>query len=34
MENTLRAERAGTVKRVAAKPGESLAVDQLILEFA
>lgn len=34
MENTLRAERAGTVKRVAARPGETLAVDQLILEFA
>jgi len=29
----LRAERRGTVKRVAAKAGDSLAVDQLILEF-
>ncbi len=34
MENVLRAERQGRVKRVAAKKGESLAVDQLILEFA
>ncbi|PZO82538.1 MAG: acetyl/propionyl-CoA carboxylase subunit alpha [Mesorhizobium amorphae] len=34
MENVLRAERRGTVSRVAAKPGESLVVDQLILEFA
>jgi propionyl-CoA carboxylase alpha chain len=33
MENTLRAERRGRVKRVAAKPGDSLAVDQVILEF-
>jgi propionyl-CoA carboxylase alpha chain len=33
MENTLRAERKGRVKRVSAKPGDSLAVDQVILEF-
>ncbi|HEX2762630.1 MAG TPA: acetyl/propionyl/methylcrotonyl-CoA carboxylase subunit alpha [Allosphingosinicella sp.] len=33
MENILRAEKAGTVKTVAAKPGESLAVDAVILEF-
>ncbi|NGO54666.1 acetyl-CoA carboxylase biotin carboxylase subunit [Allomesorhizobium camelthorni] len=33
MENVLRAERKGTVKRVAAKAGASLAVDELILEF-
>jgi propionyl-CoA carboxylase alpha chain len=33
MENTLRAERRGTVKRVAAEAGQSLAVDQLIMEF-
>jgi propionyl-CoA carboxylase alpha chain len=33
MENILRAEKAGTVKAVAAKPGESLAVDAVILEF-
>jgi propionyl-CoA carboxylase alpha chain len=33
MENILRAEKAGTVKRVAASEGESLAVDAVILEF-
>jgi propionyl-CoA carboxylase alpha chain len=33
MENILRAEKAGTVKTVKAKPGESLAVDAVILEF-
>jgi propionyl-CoA carboxylase alpha chain len=33
MENVLRAERQGRVKRVAAAPGDSLALDQLILEF-
>ena len=33
MENILRAERDGTVLRVAAQPGASLAVDQIILEF-
>ncbi|MET0269910.1 MAG: acetyl/propionyl/methylcrotonyl-CoA carboxylase subunit alpha [Sphingomonas sp.] len=33
MENILRAEKAGTVKAVLAKPGESLAVDAVILEF-
>ena len=33
MENVLRAERKAKVKRVAAKVGESLAVDQLIMEF-
>jgi propionyl-CoA carboxylase alpha chain len=33
MENILRAEKSGTVKSVAAKPGESLAVDAVILEF-
>ncbi|KQX25409.1 MULTISPECIES: acetyl-CoA carboxylase biotin carboxylase subunit [unclassified Sphingomonas] len=33
MENILRAEKAGTVKTVAAKPGDSLAVDAVILEF-
>jgi len=33
MENILRAEKAGVVKRVAAKPGESLAVDSVIVEF-
>ncbi|MEA3032157.1 MAG: propionyl-CoA carboxylase alpha chain [Sphingomonadales bacterium] len=33
MENILRAEKAGTVKKVEAKPGDSLAVDAVILEF-
>jgi len=33
MENVLRAERKAKVKRVTAKVGESLAVDQLIMEF-
>ncbi|BBE71659.1 acetyl-CoA carboxylase biotin carboxylase subunit [Oharaeibacter diazotrophicus] len=34
MENVLRAERDGVVKVVNAKPGDSLAVDAVILEFA
>jgi propionyl-CoA carboxylase alpha chain len=34
MENVLRAERDGTVAKLHAKPGDSLAVDQVILEFA
>ncbi|MFN3945857.1 MAG: biotin carboxylase N-terminal domain-containing protein [Allosphingosinicella sp.] len=33
MENILRAEKAGTVAKVTAKPGDSLAVDAVILEF-
>ena len=33
MENILRAEKAGMVKAVNAKPGDSLAVDAVILEF-
>jgi propionyl-CoA carboxylase alpha chain len=33
MENILRAERNGKVKKVNAKPGDSLAVDAIILEF-
>ena len=33
MENILRAEKSGTVKAVAAAPGDSLAVDAVILEF-
>ncbi|MCA1653964.1 MAG: biotin carboxylase N-terminal domain-containing protein [Sphingomicrobium sp.] len=33
MENILRAEKGGTVKATAAAAGESLAVDQVILEF-
>jgi propionyl-CoA carboxylase alpha chain len=34
MENVLRAERDATVETVAAKEGDSLAVDAVILEFA
>jgi len=34
MENVLRAERDGTVEKVLAKPGDSLAADAVILEFA
>jgi propionyl-CoA carboxylase alpha chain len=33
MENILRATRAATVKATPAKPGDSLAVDQVIVEF-
>jgi propionyl-CoA carboxylase alpha chain len=33
MENVLKAERKGIVKRVAATAGQSLAVDELIMEF-
>jgi propionyl-CoA carboxylase alpha chain len=33
MENILRAEKAGTIKKVNAKAGESLAVDAVILEL-
>ena len=34
MENILRAERDGIVKAINAKPGDSLAVDAVIMEFA
>ena len=34
MENVLRAEQDATVSRVLAKPGDTLAVDAVILEFA
>jgi propionyl-CoA carboxylase alpha chain len=34
MENVLRAERDATVARILVKPGDSLAVDAVILEFA
>ena len=34
MENVLRAERDGVVKRIRVKPGDSLAVDAVIMEFA
>ncbi len=33
MENVLRAEHDGTIKSINAAPGESLAVDQVIIEF-
>jgi len=33
MENVLKAERRGTVSRVKAEAGQSLAVDELIMEF-
>ena len=34
MENVLRAERDGVVKTINAKPGDSLAVDAVIMELA
>jgi propionyl-CoA carboxylase alpha chain len=34
MENVLRAERDGTVAKVLVKPGDSLAVDAVMMEFA
>ncbi|MBV9530606.1 MAG: acetyl/propionyl/methylcrotonyl-CoA carboxylase subunit alpha [Bradyrhizobium sp.] len=34
MQNVLRAERDGTVKKIYASPGATLAVDALIMEFA
>ena len=34
MENVLRAERDGVVKAILVKPGDSLAVDAVIMEFA
>ena len=34
MENALRAERDGVVKAIHAKPGDSLAVDAVIMDFA
>ena len=33
MENVLRAERKGRVAKIKAKPGDSLAVDEIIMEF-
>jgi propionyl-CoA carboxylase alpha chain len=33
MENILRAEKSATVKATPAKAGDSLAVDQVIVEF-
>ena len=34
MENILKAERDGKVAKLHAKPGDSLSVDQVIVEFA
>jgi len=34
MENTLKAEKAGSVEKIVAEAGENLAVDAVILEFA
>jgi propionyl-CoA carboxylase alpha chain len=34
MENVLNAEREGTIKKINARKGDSLAVDDVILEFA
>jgi propionyl-CoA carboxylase alpha chain len=34
MENVLRAERDGIVKTISVKPGDSLIVDAVIMEFA
>jgi propionyl-CoA carboxylase alpha chain len=33
MENVLRAEKRGRISSVAAKTGQSLSVDEIILEF-
>ena len=33
MENVLRADRDGVVKKIRARPGDSLAVDAVIMEF-
>jgi propionyl-CoA carboxylase alpha chain len=33
MENILRAERKGTVRKINARPGDTLRVDEVILEF-
>jgi propionyl-CoA carboxylase alpha chain len=34
MQNVLRAERNGVVKAIHAKPGQAVALDQIIIEFA
>lgn len=34
MENILRAEREATVKSIKVEAGQSLAVDQVMIEFA
>jgi len=33
MENVLRADRDGTVKTIHVKPGDSIAVDAVIMDF-
>ncbi|MEO0412314.1 MAG: biotin/lipoyl-containing protein [Pseudomonadota bacterium] len=33
MENILRAERKATISKILAEPGDSLAVDAVIMEF-
>jgi len=33
MENILRAEKKATIKKINATPGDSLAVDDVIMEF-
>jgi propionyl-CoA carboxylase alpha chain len=33
MQNVLRAEHDGVIKKIAAVPGATLAVDALVLEF-
>jgi propionyl-CoA carboxylase alpha subunit len=34
MENVLRAERDGLVKKIHVKPGDSVAVDAMLMELA
>ena len=34
MQNIIRAERDGLVKTVGAKPGDSVAADEVLVEFA
>jgi propionyl-CoA carboxylase alpha chain len=34
MQNNIRAERAGVVKSVSAKAGDSVAADEVLVEFA
>ena len=34
MQNIIRAERDATVKAVGAKPGDSVAADEVLIEFA
>jgi len=34
MENVLRAERDGVIKKIRVKQGDSVAVDAVVMEFA